>query len=425
MDIKRSIRGGNNMSEMINNREMSSLEKTERQALLKDIIKELHEGKSVEDVRARFEDAIDSISVSEISQMEQTLMEEEGISVEEVQRLCSVHTAVFKGSIEAIHGSSASDPQNRPGHPVHTFFQENRVIDHHVNFKLALHRDQFEKDPSEEKASKILTDVTALLELDKHYSRKENLLFPYLEKYGIFGPTKVMWGVDDRIRATIKELIKQLTDGTWNKEGVIESTNDIVHEVSEMIYKEENILLPMAQEKLTEDEWLKIEREGDVIGYTFIEAPAPWQPERADLTNDGAFMKEGVIQLETGILSMNQLELMMNHLPVDITFIDENDVVRYFSHGKERVFHRTKSIIGRTVQNCHPPQSSHIVNALLDDFKSGEKDLEDFWIPFKDKFVLIRYFAVRNEEGEYKGTVEFTQNIKSIQEISGEKRLMS
>ncbi len=111
---------------------MSTLEKTERQELLKDIIKELHEGKNVEDVRARFEDAIDSISVSEISQMEHTLMEEEGISVEEVQSLCSVHTAVFKGSIEEIHGSSTNDPQNRPGHPVHTFFQENRAIDHHV-----------------------------------------------------------------------------------------------------------------------------------------------------------------------------------------------------------------------------------------------------------------------------------------------------
>ncbi|WP_280769452.1 DUF438 domain-containing protein [Salipaludibacillus daqingensis] len=412
------------MSEMINNREMDTAEKSERQALLKDIIKELHEGKSVEDVRARFENAIDKISVSEISQMEQSLMEEEGISVDEVQRLCSVHTAVFKGSIEEIHGSS-NDPQHRPGHPVHTFFQENKAIDHHVNFKLALHRDQFAKDASGETASKILADVTALLELDNHYSRKENLLFPYLEKYGIFGPTKVMWGVDDRIRATIKELRLQLNEDSWKKEDVMESLNEIVNEVSEMIYKEENILFPMALEKLTEDEWLKIEREGDVIGYTFIESPEPWQPERADLKDEGAFMKEGIIQLETGILEVQQLELMMNHLPVDITFIDENDVVRYFSHGKERIFHRTKSIIGRTVQNCHPPQSSHIVNALLDDFKSGKKDVEDFWIPFKDKYVLIRYFAVRNKQGEYKGTVEFTQNIKSIQEITGEKRLMS
>ncbi|RKL68278.1 PAS domain S-box protein [Salipaludibacillus neizhouensis] len=410
------------MSEIINNREMDSLEKTERQALLKDIIKELHDGKNIEEVRARFEKATDHISVSEISQMEQSLMEEEGISVEEVQRLCSVHTAVFKGSIEEIH--AANEPQLQKGHPVHTFFQENKEIDRHVNFRLKLHRDQYEKRQEEEVISKLLTDLTELLEIDNHYSRKENLLFPYLERYGIFGPTKVMWGVDDRIRATIKTAKTQLIEDPLNTSEVLPLLDEIIHEVSEMIYKEENILLPMAVEKLTEDEWLKIEKEGDVIGYTFIESPAPWQPERADLTAD-AFMKEGVIQLETGILSVEQLELMMNHLPVDITMIDENDVVRYFSHGKERVFHRTKSVIGRTVQNCHPPQSAHIVNALLDDFKSGKKDFEDFWIPLKDKFVLIRYFAIRNEQGEYKGTVEFTQNIKPIQEITGQKRLMS
>ncbi|MCR6095193.1 DUF438 domain-containing protein [Salipaludibacillus agaradhaerens] len=410
------------MSEMINNREKTSGEQTERQQLLKEIIKELHEGKPVEAVRQKFEQAIDSISVSEISQMEQALMEEEGISVEEVQRLCSVHTAVFKGSIEEIHQEEKLG--HKPGHPVHTFIQENKEIDRLVNFTLTLHRDKFAKDPSEKTSSLILDDLNRLLGIDNHYSRKENLLFPYLEKYGIFGPTKVMWGVDDRIRDAIKAAKLKLETDSWEADEMVEAIDYIISELSEMIFKEENILLPMALEKLTEDEWLKIEREGDVIGYTLITTPAPWQPDREDLQSEG-FMKDGIVQLETGIMSVQQLELMMNHLPVDITFIDEHDVVRYFSHGKERIFHRTKSVIGRSVQNCHPPQSAHIVNALLDDFKSGKKDVEDFWIPFKDKFVLIRYFAVRDKEGNYKGTVEFTQNIKPIQEISGEKRLMS
>lgn len=115
----------------------------------------------------------------------------------------------------------------------------------------------------------------------------------------------------------------------------------------------------------------------------------------------------------------------MNHLPVDLTFIDENDVVRYFSHGKERIFARTKAVIGRTVQNCHPPQSVHIVDQLLADFKSGKKDAEDFWIEFKDKFVYIRYFAVRAEDGSYMGTLEFTQNIAPIRALEGQKRIMS
>ncbi|MCE7793086.1 DUF438 domain-containing protein [Salipaludibacillus sp. CUR1] len=409
------------MSEMINNRERAVQEKSERQQLLKEIIKELHEGKSVSEVKERFTKAVDQVTVSDISKMEQALMEEEGISVEEVQRLCSVHTEVFKGSIEEIHQKEG--PEHAQGHPVHTFIQENKEIDRHVNFTLKLHRDQFEKDEAEETVNKLINDLTKLLEIDNHYSRKENLLFPYLERYGIFGPTKVMWGVDDRIRAAVKEARNLLTNGTWNKTDLLKSLDYIISEVSEMIYKEEHILFPLALEKLTEDEWLKIEREGDVIGYTFIDPPEVWQPERADLGNP--FLKDGVVQLDTGILSVPQLELMMNHLPVDITFIDENDTVRYFSHGKERIFHRTKSVIGRSVQNCHPPQSAHIVNDLLDDFKSGKKDVEDFWIPFKDKYVLIRYFAVRDGEGNYKGTVEFTQNIKPVQEITGEKRLMS
>lgn len=410
------------MSEIINNREVSKLEKSQRQQLLKEIIKELHEGKDVDEVKARFQQAIDKVSVEEISQMEHALMVEEGIPVAEVQRLCSVHTEVFKGSIEDIHGGNALGTPK--GHPIHTFFKENREIEQFVNVKLSLHKDQFQREQSEESIEKLINDLTKLLDIDNHYSRKENLLFPFLEKVGIFGPTKVMWGVDDKIRASIKWVRNQLIEGKWHAEDVIFKLDFIIEEINQMIYKEENILLPMSLEKLTEDEWLKIEREGDVIGYTFIDRPEPWQPERKEL-HDAEFMKEGVIQLDTGILSLDQLELMMNHLPVDITFIDENDVVRYFSHGKERIFHRTKSIIGRTVQNCHPPQSGHIVNALLDDFKSGKKDVEDFWINFRDKFVLIRYFAVRDQEGNYKGTVEFTQNIQPIQALEGEKRLMS
>ena len=140
-------------------------------------------------------------------------------------------------------------------------------------------------------------------------------------------------------------------------------------------------------------------------------------------TEDTGF--DGFIRFETGIVSLKQLETLLNHMPVDLTFIDENDVVRYFSHGKERIFARTKAVIGRTVQNCHPPQSVHVVEELLKDFKSGVKDAEDFWINMKDKFIYIRYFAVRDEEGKYMGTLEFTQNVSEIRALEGEKRILS
>ncbi|ADU28620.1 DUF438 domain-containing protein [Evansella cellulosilytica] len=410
------------MSEIINNREQEKLDKSKRQEMLKEIIKDLHAGKSVEEVKQRFNDAVGTISVAEISDMEHSLMVEEGISVEEVQRLCSVHTEVFKGSIEEIHNQN--EPEQQPGHPIHTFKLENRAIDQHVNFKLQLHTERFEKDQSEENIKKLIDDLSELLDIDKHYSRKENLLFPFLEKYGIFGPTKVMWGVDDRIRAAIKKARMELVNGDLNTKEIVESLNYIIYEVTEMIYKEENILFPMSLQTLTEDEWIKIANESDIIGYTFAEPAGVWKPERAGVDGN-VHSGEGYIKLETGILTVDQLENMMNHLPVDITYIDKDDFVRYFSHGKERIFHRTKSVIGRTVQNCHPPQSAHIVNELLDDFKSGKKDSEDFWIKFRDKYVLIRYFAVKDKDGNYAGTLEFTQNIGPIQEITGEKRLMS
>lgn len=347
------------MSELINNREVDVPEQTRRQAMLKEIIKELHAGKSVEEVKARFAEAVGDVTVAEISAMEHSLMTEEGIPVSEVQRLCSVHTAIFKGSIEQIHRSSK--PEEQPGHPVHTFKLENREIEKLVNFRMDLHATKFQKNDSEELIFKLLEDLSLLLDLDKHYSRKENLLFPYLEKYGIYGPTKVMWGVDDNIRRMIKEAKAALSTYSGNAAEIGIQLEEIIKEVNEMIFKEENILLPMALDKLTEDEWVKIARESDEIGFCLTAPEQEWIPERA-AEPDGAVLEEtegatpqgGFIRFETGLLSLHQLETVLNHLPVDLTFIDENDVVRYFSHGKERIFARTKAVIGRTVQNCHP-----------------------------------------------------------------------
>ena len=414
------------MSELINNREKFMETKSERQEMLKEIMKELHAGKDVDEVKAKFEEAVGDVTVAEISQMEHDLMVEEGIPVEEVQRLCSVHAAIFKGSIEEIHRSEK--PEDEPGHPIHTWKMENKEVDMLVNFKLQLHTERFEKEDSDDNRFKLLEDLNLLLDLDKHYSRKENLLFPFLEKYGIDGPTKVMWGVDDAIRLAIKEAKSKLTHYQGNKEDVVAVLNHVIKEVTEMIFKEENILFPMALETLTEDEWVKIADESEEIGYCLTAPTEVWKPERHPLEieeeKEEIKPEDGFVRFETGILSVKQLEMILNHLPVDLTFIDENDVVRYFSHG-ERIFARTKAVIGRTVQNCHPPQSVHVVEKLLQDFKSGAKDVEDFWIPVKDKFVYIRYFAIRDEEGTYMGTLEFSQNVAAIRELEGQKRILA
>ncbi|ANF94769.1 DUF438 domain-containing protein [Paenibacillus bovis] len=453
------------MSELINNREARGQHEgdlsaehilnAQRQTVLKQLIKELHDGQSIHDVKERFREAVGHISVAEISQLEQALIEEEGIPVSEVQRLCSVHAEMFKGSIDDIHRPAAGAPEEQPGHPVHTFKMENRAIERLVQFTLSLHMDRFRREPGEAQRIQLLEDMNLLYDVDKHYSRKENLLFPFLEKYGIHGPTQVMWGVDDGIRLGLKEIKGLLTGYRKDAaESTIQSVSAeellglmerVLQEVTDMIFKEEHILLPMALETLTEDEWLQIARESAEIGYCLVSPEQEWIPERApepEMKHPSAAREElgeggneengslpplqdGLVRMGTGILSIHQLETMLNHLPVDLTFIDENDVVRYFSHGKERIFARTRAVIGRTVQNCHPPQSVHVVNELLADFKAGRKDAEDFWIPLKDKFVYIRYFAVRDAEGTYMGTLEFTQNIKPIQELSGQKRILS
>ena len=266
------------MSELINNRESFTEKKNERQQMLKEIIKELHAGKDVDEVKAKFEEAVGDVTVAEISQMEHDLMVEEGIPVEEVQRLCSVHAAIFKGSIEEIHRSEK--PEDEPGHPIHTWKMENKEVDMLVNFKLQLHKERFEKEDSDENRFKLLEDLSLLMDLDKHYSRKENLLFPFLEKYGIDGPTKVMWGVDDAIRLAIKETKNNLTNYQGNKEEVVADLNLVINEVTEMIFKEENILFPMALETLTEDEWVKIAAESEEIGYCLM-APTETLETRA------------------------------------------------------------------------------------------------------------------------------------------------
>jgi uncharacterized protein len=410
------------MSEIINNREQLTSENTERVDILKQLFMDLHNGRNLDEVKAHFDAFIGKITVDEITQLQHDFVEEGSISAAELKHIYKQHSAIFQGTIKE-ENDQIGRPEDQAGHPVHTFKLENQEVDKLLTTKLQVHLEEFVKDDSAENIYKLIEDINLLLDIDKHYSRKENLIFPYLEKYGIYGPTTNMWRIDDFIRDAIKDGRQKLAHyHGGDKQAVIGVLNYVIQEVAGMIYKEENILFPMALKNLTEDEWVKIAHESDEIGFCLIAPAVEWKPERKAL--DEKAISEGYIKMETGILSLKQLELLLNHLPVDITFIDQDDVVRYFSHGKERIFARTKAIIGRTVQNCHPPRSVHVVEELLADFKSGKKESEDFWIKFKDKYVYIRYFAVRDENGKYIGTLEFTQNIDPIKAIEGEKRIL-
>ncbi|SMQ81753.1 hypothetical protein SAMN05444673_4484 [Bacillus sp. OV166] len=409
------------MSEIINNREQLTSEYTERIAILKQLFIDLHNGRNLDEVKAHFDAFIGKITIDEITQLQHDFVEEGSISAAELKHIYNQHSAIFQGTIKEEDHQNGR-PEDQAGHPVHTFKLENQEVDKLLTTKLQVHLEELDKEDSAENIYKLFEDINLLLDIDKHYSRKENLIFPYLEKYGIFGPTTNMWRIDDFIRDAIKDGRQKLAHYHGDKQAVIGVLNYVIEQVAGMIYKEENILFPMALKNLTEDEWVKIAHESDEIGFCLIAPAAEWKPERKALNEQA--ISEGYIKMETGILSLKQLELLLNHLPVDITFIDQDDVVRYFSHGKERIFARTKAIIGRTVQNCHPPRSVHVVEELLADFKSGKKESEEFWIKFKDKYVYIRYFAVRDEDGKYIGTLEFTQNIDPIKAIEGEKRIL-
>jgi uncharacterized protein len=404
------------MSELINNREY-------RQKVLKELIMELHEGKSAEEVRERFAKLIEGISASEISEMEQALINE-GMPIQEVQRLCDVHASVFKGSIQEIH-----HPDEIPGHPVHTFKLENRELEKLIA-SIEEKFEAFKSDDSKELIYSLISGFNELWDIDKHYSRKENLIFPYLEKYGITAPPKVMWGVDDEIRNGIKEVKRLLSSYDGNRDEILSKAKEALDKAKEMIFKEENILFPMAIDTLTQDEWISIANESDEIGFCLTGPQGKWKPERVNVEAKeekkiGDEHSNGYIKFDTGILTAAEISAIFNHLPVDVTFVDKNGIVKFFSQPKDRIFARTKAVIGRSVQNCHPPASVHVVEDIVKDLMSGKKDHEDFWIKMGPKFVYIRYFAVRDEKGEYMGTLEVTQEIKGIRELEGEKRLVS
>ena len=403
------------MSEFINNSEM-------RKQTIKDIIKQLHEGKTVEEVKQQFEEAFEDVSASEITTAEAALIAE-GVSASEIQRLCDVHASVFKGTIEEIH----QHPSNAiliPGHPLNTLMRENLAISRIMNQEIKPYLKNLD---GEESYKNLLEGVNHLSQIELHYQKKENLFFPYMEKYGIVAPPQVMWGVDDEIRADIKEIKTLLEQDSKVDSVITQKIEDVMTRVEEMIFKEENIMAPMLLDHLTQEEWKKIADESHEIGF-LIKKVSEWNPvipTKDAVVKEEENVQEGLIKLPSGIFTTEQLTWMLNTLPFDITFVDKDDFVKYFSEGKERTFIRTRSIIGRNVSNCHPPASVHIVEKIVNDFKTGRKDQEDFWIKLGDKFVLIRYYAVRNDKGEYLGVLEVTQDIKEIQQIVGEKRLVS
>lgn len=390
---------------------------------LKQIIKELHEGKNPDEVKARFEATAHEVSPAEIAAMEQRLVRD-GIPEEEIKRLCDVHVAVFRDALAA-----EEQPPAPPGHPVHTFQEENKALTGVIRelravFVAAGIGASGAPRELHVKWDRLAASFERLGEVEKHYLRKEHQLFPQLEKHGVTAPPKVMWAVHDDIRAQFKQVRAAIE--RRDADAIASLGPDLVTRVDDMIYKEENILFPMARQILSESDWAAVRRGEEEIGYALITPAGDWPShvEALNTAEDRPRTGLDAIPLDTGLLTLEQVNLILTHLPVEISFVDEHDIVRYYSDTKDRLFPRSPGVIGRQVQNCHPQKSLHMVNRILSEFRKGTRDVAEFWIPFKGQFVHIRYFAVRDVEGRYRGCLEVTQNVAGIRALEGERRLL-
>ena len=364
-----------------------------RQSNLKDIVLGLHDGKEMEDLRSQFKEILVDVSATEIADMEQALISSGELTAQQVTALCDLHVEVFKESLDV-----QQTPETTPGHPIHTYTKENeeaqRLVDH------------LRKNPEDgntiEKLKKIIV----------HYTRMQNQLFPMLEKAGITGPSTVMWAKQDDIRKMISNLDESNLD-------------ELLAAIEDMIYKEANILFPMSLENLSEQDWAKTRAGEEEIGYAWVTPGKEWKPVTpAEIHQAGQESELPEIELNRGSLTSKEIDLLLRHLPADISFVGVDEKVKYYSATDHRIFPRSPGVIGRSVINCHPQKSFDKVQKIMTAFKEGKKDKAVFWIQMNDRFLLISYFAVREDNGEFVGTLEVSQDVTEIRSLEGEHRLL-
>ncbi|TVQ23758.1 MAG: DUF438 domain-containing protein [Spirochaetaceae bacterium] len=398
---------------------------------LKAIIKELHANPDADrsELARRFKSAAVHVSAVDIATAEQEAIEE-GIPLESVRKLCDVHLDLFTDEAQR---SRAELP---PGHPLVILYSEHDTLLSQIRAarKLLL-PEGGEPTPSPAEMIAMVTQTLKVMEAaPRYFEKEENALFPVIERYGITRPPAIMWSEHDALREIFKEFAGLGPADRERGGRLLLSAEEIL---SSHVHKEETILFRTALSHIQPDEWRAIRRDFDEIGYMHAATPpaletgAPSAKAAAPPTSAPAVPAPSPpaaateqIELPSGSLSKLHLEAILNALPVDVTFVDADDRVAYFNEPAERVFPRARSVIGRTVQNCHPPKSVHVVEEILRTFKSGERDSEEFYLHLGERYVYIQYFAVRDTEGRYLGCLEASQDIAPIQSITGEKRIL-
>ncbi|MBP7504712.1 MAG: DUF438 domain-containing protein [Prolixibacteraceae bacterium] len=409
------------MSELIDN----SRHRKER---LKELILKLHEGENPQKVREELLGTLQQIPYGEVVEVEQELISE-GLPESEVLRLCDIHGEVLDGHIDQSGAQYVP-----PGHPIDVFTQENRELLKVVDKAESLLGTLYAIDEAGFRAfaHQIQACFNDLMDVDKHYKRKEYLVFPFLEKAGITGPPMVMWGKHDEIREQLKGCIEILRHPELKKQDVDDALEllfiPVLKTVADMTKKERDILFPMAMDVLTQEDWWNVDQQTLDFGFTLYDPQVEWRPEgMAPAGGEGESFTgaDGVVRLPSGSFTAKEIMAILNTIPVDMTFVDKHDKVKYFTQGEHRIFARSRTIINRDVRLCHPPGSVHIVEKILEDFKSGKASHAPFWIQMRGKFILIEYYALRDENGEYLGTLEVSQDLTHARSLEGEQRILS
>ena len=399
----------------------------DKKRILKEILRQLHSGASPEELKEKFKHVLKDTSSEDIARIEQELVKE-GMPREQLQKLCDVHLAVFAEQVQGQEIHLAA------GHPINILMEEHRIMLERAD-RLKVLVGMIEK------ACDVVYVGDALKELqeiakdfadsEKHYLREENVLFPTLEKHGVTEPPAVMWMEHNQIRE-VKKNLQSLVE-KWNtihfdefKAKLADAAEPLCEILPSHFFKENNILFPTALKVITDSEWIDVQKEFDEIGYccftpkTLIEATQATVAEKPKAATE----QEGTVQFETGRLTKEEIEAILDTVPLDISFVDANDQVKYFNKAEKRIFVRTKAVLGRKVQMCHPQKSIHVVNKIVEAFKTGKKDVAEFWITLDNRFVHIRFFAVRDKNQRYLGTLEVVQDVTDIRKLEGQRKLL-
>jgi len=314
--------------------------------------------------------------------------------------------------------------ENLPkGHPVKVYYEEGDLIKEILN-------ELKNTDPATD-FQKYFNIFNELTNIEKRFARKENQLFPYLEKHGWEGPSQGMWSFHDNLRDNIRLINKNNEEK--NIEKIKENLTYLIEGIERLMSVEDTRLFPNSMELLSEDDWKEFYVGDEEIGWMLANKPTPYpeieeeeyiHPSEDTKERKLSFSLDNTFHYDEGFMTPEQVNLLLQFLPVDITYVDENDKVIFYNRGEKRVFPRSKGIIGREVKFCHPPKSVHMVLRIVEEFKAGTKDVAEFWINFKGRMIHIRYFAIRDKENKYRGVIEMSQDVTEIQKLEGQQRLL-